>query len=83
MKNIKNFDQFNEANKPGIELDEISTKVLDYMKDACCPVTPMQIATAVGNVKIADVKNILSKAQKDGIIVKKDLKRDKFEFIQK
>jgi len=84
MKNIKNFDQFNEANKPGLELDEISTKVLDYMKDAGIAVTPMQIATAVGNVKISDVKNILTKAQEKGIIVKNNLLgHDKFEFIQK
>lgn len=84
MKNIKNFEQFNESNKPGLELDEISTKVLSFMKDAGIAVTPMQIATAVGNVKISDVKNILTKAQKDGVVVKKDLLgHDKFEFIQK
>jgi len=84
MKNIKNFAQFNEANKPGLELDEISTKVLKYMKDVGIAVTPMQIATAVGNVKVFDVKNILTKAQEKGTVVKKDLLgHDKFEFIQK
>ena len=92
MKNLMKFEQFKtekidsveEANKPGLELEEISIKVLSYMKDACCAKTAMDVATAVGNVKIADVNNILTKAHKDGIVVKKDLLgKDAFEFIHK
>ena len=83
MENLMDFKQFNESNKPGLELDEIKTKVISYMKDACCGASPLDIATALGNVKVADVKNVLTQAQKDGIVVKKDAKKDTFEFIQK
>jgi len=59
-----------EANKPGVELDEVSNKVLNYMKDACCGVSPLRLKTALGGVSYKDVKNVLTKAQKDGIVVK-------------
>jgi len=77
-------EKVEESNKPGLEFDEISTSVLSFMKDACCGQTVMDVATALGNVKIADVHNVLTKAQKDGTIVKKNLLgKDTFEFIHK
>lgn len=70
--NESKVDKVEESNKPGITLDEISTKVLNKMKDCGCEVTPLQLKTAVGDVKYSDVKNVLTKAQKDGKVIKLD-----------